>query len=132
MGVMGTGIAGRISKAYPRVLARCRMVNPRRKLGGYVATLVRTPYGPKMIMNLYGQYRYGRDQQYTDYKAVESALHNAKEFLKCHFHDKLPVQFGIPDHMGCNNAGGDWSEVEKILDRLFSDDRDIVLHIVTP
>src|SRR3954462_12210839 len=74
---MGKGIAKEIKKRYPRAAAVDRMTQKGdyKKLGQF--TFADADENQKqMVINLYGQFRYGRDKRYTDYKAVRRGLEN--------------------------------------------------------
>ena len=64
-----------------------------------------------VICNAYGQYRYGRNKQYTDYDALKKAL-------TAIYSTYGNVRYGMPK-IGCGLAGGDWNIVEKIINEVF-------------
>jgi O-acetyl-ADP-ribose deacetylase (regulator of RNase III) len=76
----------------------------------------------KFVFNLYGQFRYGRDKQYTDYRAVEKGLLCIRN--KCA--DLGVDHIIIPKGMGCMSAGGSWPIMESIIVSTFDDERVIV------
>lgn len=83
----------------------------RDKLGTFsVAFKDAKPY----VINLYGQYNYGRDKRYTDYEALWTGLDS---IAKC-----LPegTRVGLP-LLGCGSAGGDWNIVKKIVEKCLRD-----------
>lgn len=103
----GSGIAREIrEKIYDAY--RADLATPyadKDKLGTIsVAFKNKMPY----VINLYGQFNYGRDRRYTDYDALGQGL---STISKC-----LPAGtvIGIPK-IGCGSAGGDWSVVSKIV-----------------
>ena len=63
------------------------------------------------VVNLCGQYYYGRKGNYTTYTAIRSGLEKIKKFS---IYRGLTVY--IPKNMGCGLAGGDWSIVYKIIE----------------
>lgn len=103
-GVMGAGIALKIKDKYPlayrhyfsNVKTNPIHANP---LGH---CLISSIYGLK-IAHIFGQDLYGRDKQYTDYKAVQTAFQELAAWNKV---ENLAIF--IPENMGCRNAGGDW------------------------
>lgn len=112
---MGAGLAKQIARKYPQALIADKKlpVTPEQKLGNFSYAIV----GKTTIVNLYGQYRYGRDKRHTDYKAFESALSG---FLK---HAKLDKRIdlskvGMPYKIGCGLAGGDWRTIVNIVNRI--------------
>lgn len=128
--VMKSGIAKHIAQRYPQVVKVDKEIDWDKKFGGYAPVRVTGPNGRHMyVINLYGQYDYGKKGQFTDYKALGSALVNAKYFLLSKF-DGQQVHFGLPYGIGCGLGGGDWDYVQYMLDKIFGSDEDIVLHIV--
>lgn len=115
---MGTGLAKQIKERYPAAYAidkECPFP-PEIKFGKYTNARAHNHIGRIVeIVNLYGQLGYGRDEQQTDYEKLKSALFmyfsNATEqgYL-------AGKKIGIPEGMGCGNAGGDWAEMMKILE----------------
>ena len=111
---MGSGIAKPIREKFPAVYdADCRT----RK--GDDTKLGEVSFAPvddnKVIFNLYGQYRYGRDKRYTNYEAVFTGLERVREACKA-ANIKLVL---IPYKMSSNQAGGDWRVVETMIRVVF-------------
>lgn len=70
-------------------------------------------YDYNYIVNLFGQYDYGKGK-HTEYSAIYNGLCKiANDFKKCYAN--LPVNLYIPYKMGCGLGGGDWSIVSKII-----------------
>jgi len=130
MGVMGAGIALSIKSKYPQVFAKYKRVTgsykDRNQLLGRCLLISedgrivkandkKENSDTKIIANLFGQYGYGRGLQ-TDYEALEKALIELKYFAQ---NNNLSV--GLPYNIGCGNAGGDWSIVEEIIEKIFVD-----------
>ncbi len=115
----GSGIAGQIRAVFP--YAYEAFMNdkrkPHEKLGTF--SLGHHFQGP-MIFNLYGQMDYGREKKvYTDYDALESAFEMMMDYvINFEKEKRISVTIGIPKYMGCGLAGGDWSIVEEIIDKL--------------
>lgn len=120
MGVMGSGLAKQIRNKYPEVYPSyikyckgCKDNDPKNLLGE-VQTIPCSD--GKIIANLFGQYRYGRDKQYTDYNALKTSLEGILQVAKM-FNDTI----AIPYNLGCGLAGGDWNIVYKIIEEVFED-----------
>ena len=121
-GVMGGGVARQIKERYPEIYQ-----NYQEKLKNYVKRTGRRPLGLSFnlttednthtIMNIFGQDFYGRDKQYTDYKALfkgfVDSITDYRDINK--FNSDVQIPIAIPYNIGCGLAGGDWSIVEKIL-----------------
>lgn len=122
---MGAGFAKEIKARYPEAFDADNRTKRGdvSKLGSYTCGVGKDG---KHIINMYGQYRYGRDKCYTDYEAVRKAL---QEFKDDYVTPSPPVVFGIPYKMGCNLGGGDWEIVCKILHDLFFEDDNFKLVI---
>ncbi len=106
---MGAGVAKDIAAAFPQ--AYFADINTGYgdlgKLGHFSKG---SPKTGGAIYNLYGQYRYGREEQQTDYGYIKNALEEAVlDAMACGY-----VSMGLPFKMGCNNGGGDWSEVMRL------------------
>jgi hypothetical protein len=123
---MGAGIARQIAARWPEVMDADNRTRKgdMSKLGSYTSCVVDEGMpNEKTIINLYGQYRYGRGRRYTDYTAVELGLQEFIDDYGNHFTltgEQLMV--GIPFRMGCVNGGGDWNVVMDILIELFGPD----------
>lgn len=119
-GVMGAGLAKQIRNEYPEVYTSYKRFcegckdNDKRTLLGKVQTVM-TSDG-KVIANLFGQYNYGRDKQYTDYKALKECFEGILKVASM-FNDSI----AIPYEIGCGLAGGDWNVVYKIIEDVFQD-----------
>lgn len=112
-GVMGAGLAKQVKRMYPDVFElykeKCSQIAA--GIGGvgdvqFCCVLSSSGY---IIANIFGQDRYGRDRQYTDYNGLKKAF------------EKIAVSFPhytirIPYMMGCGLGGGDWSIVKKIIE----------------
>lgn len=116
MGVMGAGLARQIKVKYPEVFNKYReyclsALNKGKSfdiLGDIHIVGIERQSGYK-IVNIFGQYGYGRGKQYTNYEALRRAF---KEL--CHLTTDEIIR--IPFKMGCGLGGGDWSIVSKIIE----------------
>lgn len=108
---MGAGIAKQIKQRYPEAYGSDRRfpipIGSRKRLGHFSKAQV----GDRLIYNLYGQYRYGRGKQ-TELSMLENPVHSMLEDLRQH-----EGKIGFPYGMGAGLAGGDWNEIEKMLER---------------
>ena len=111
-GVMGKGIAKTVKEKYPNVFDAYR---------DYCNT-IEEPLGTvqiiesddKYIANIFGQYSFSNTSRMTDYDALGKALTDLKEYC---IENKLSV--ALPYKIGCVNAGGDWTIVEKLIHHIF-------------
>ncbi len=119
-GKMGAGIAKQVAKEYPAVyLADVNYdipVGSKDRLGKWSGAFVTNNYtsNPQLIINLYGQYNYGRGLQ-TDYDALSWALSWALATASAKT-KQYTAKIGVPYGMGCRLAGGDWRIVSNILE----------------
>lgn len=122
LGVMGSGLAKQIRAKYPNVFEQYRKFFINNKFTALGQCQIVKAEDDKYIANLFGQYNYGRDKQYTDYKALEEALFSLKVSAKDH-----NKSVAIPFAIGCGLAGGSWDIVYKIIENVF-DDYDVTLY----
>lgn len=61
----------------------------------------------------------------TDYSAMERGLLRLEQYAYT-----VKKSVAVPGYIGCGIAGGDWTRVKTILDRVFGDDSDVSLAIV--
>lgn len=120
MGVMGSGLAKQIRNKYPQVYPSylayckdCKNNDPKTLLGAFQTIICSDG---KIIVNLFGQLGYGRDKQYTNYKALRESLEGILTIAK-EFNDTI----ALPYNLGCGLAGGDWNIVYKIIEEVFVD-----------
>lgn len=118
--VMGAGIAKQIKKLFPGAFEADRNfpipVGSEERLGCY------SHYhnGQVSIVNLYGQYKYGRRAVQTSYAGVERALDSIIAHLATNRLKGWYYKVGIPYNMGCGNAGGSWDIVYGIITKIAS------------
>lgn len=105
---MGSGVAKSIYTKYPKVkeehksLCDSYSMNRTYLLG----KLQFIDCSPKIICNLFGQYEYGRDKQYTIYKHLYYGLETLFQYAKL-----SEQSIAIPYKIGCNRGGADWDKV---------------------
>ncbi|MFE4029233.1 SLOG family protein [Priestia sp. YIM B13551] len=118
-GKMGAGLAKQIAELYKEAyLADINSpLKPEEKLGNFTYANVLSLQNKMIeVVNLYGQFRYGRDEQQTNYGALHAALFSYLEDLQNRIGSLTNLKLGVPKYMGCNLAGGEWSAVKKILE----------------
>jgi O-acetyl-ADP-ribose deacetylase (regulator of RNase III) len=117
-GIMGAGLAKQIRNKYPEVYESykryCNNTIDKSTLLG--CTQFVNCFNGKCVANLFGQYGYGRDTQYTDYDALEFCLKKVNNKAIQH---KQSV--ALPYGLGCGLAGGDWNIVYRIIEEVFKD-----------
>lgn len=59
------------------------------------------------VVNIYGQYRYGRDKRHLCYNALNDALRRINDFYK--------GKHIIMPRIGSDLAGGDWGDIERLI-----------------
>jgi len=129
MGVMGAGLALSIRKAYPQAYDDYKEAHSKSRLflGNIIVSEISTE-PPFFIMHMCGQHLYGREGQYTNYKALEICLKKIHKFRDVHygafgkygtFGGMLPIYF--PYRIGCGLAGGNWKTVLEIIERIIPD-----------
>lgn len=130
MGVMGRGIAAQIKTKYPEIYNQYKefcnsYINSKNLLGQ--CQIIKLDDN-KYIANLFGQYNYQpKNIRHTDYGALQHALIELKEWCK----ENNITTIGIPDHLGCGVAMGNWDNVVlPMIQNLFEEDNDITLIIV--
>jgi O-acetyl-ADP-ribose deacetylase (regulator of RNase III) len=107
-GVMGAGLARQIRAKYPKVYAPYRAYCA---TGNALGTVLFVPVSDNnIIANIFGQDKYGRDRQHTDYAALQTAFRRVAEVAR---ERNLPI--AIPYRIGCGLGGGDWATVHKII-----------------
>jgi O-acetyl-ADP-ribose deacetylase (regulator of RNase III) len=126
---MGAGIAKQIVNLYPAVLDADRQyhlpVGSRDRLGHTSHAWVNGPHGRLLVVNLYGQHRYGKGLM-TEYEAFKRGLRSILHRLK---KVKGEHKIGLPFGVGCGLAGGKWDVVFEIIkDAAREFDRDIYLY----
>ena len=138
LSVMGAGIAKQIKTRWPEVFKEycnyCKSQSDKHNLLGTIQVLKTDD--EKYIANLFGEYSFcesiapyeeGGKPRHTDYDALKECLHRLHTWMV--LNDIKTV--GVPDHIGCGLAGGNWDGVVyPMIKDEFGDDEDITLYIV--
>lgn len=125
-GVFGKGMTGQIKKMFPPVEKTYRIITKQwiDEAGGKTKALLGKVSAQPVerngrwfiIASLYGQDDYGKGGVYTDYKALENAMQEIRDFVDVRAKEETVA---FPYKIGCGNAGGDWSIVEDMIRRVF-------------
>lgn len=118
--LMGSGVAKAIYTKWPEVKTEyhkfCEGKRPRDLLGKVqIVQLHDYPRGNRVVANIFGQLNCGHDKLcYTRYDALADAF------------DKLNAlaatkTLAFPYGFGCGLAGGDWTQVERLMLEHLSD-----------
>lgn len=122
-GVMGAGLAKLVrndisEEDYARYQHYCKTQGS--ALLGKVLIFKSKSIPNRLYANLFAQDGYGRDKQYTDYKALEECFNKMSKYAlyenPMHTHYKINIPYGI----GCGLGGGDWAIVEKLIIKCFN------------
>lgn len=118
MGKFASGLAAQIREKWPLVYHEYTRICD--KEYDYPVSLLGSiqlvGIGKGYVANCFGQLSYGRKGQFTDYKALESALEYVREFAST-----TNMSIAIPYKIGCGLGGGDWAVVEPMIKRVFAD-----------
>ena len=112
-GIMGAGVAKVLSDKYPDLLPTyksllIRGVSP-------LGTAQFIGYGDVTIVNIFGQYGYGRNKRHTNYESLATALESVANTIK-----DYDVPIYIPYGMSCGLAGAEWPIVYAMIDHFFA------------
>ncbi len=105
MGVMGAGLALAIKEKYPIVYEHYIQHADPSALGKVLLVPVTRDLS---VACLFGQLRYGRNRQHTNYDALRLA------FTKLNTVAKGKTIY-VPKNIGCGLGGGQWSIVKTII-----------------
>jgi O-acetyl-ADP-ribose deacetylase (regulator of RNase III) len=113
----GAGLARQLKKKYPRAYeADCFTVKgDQKKLGQFTFAFIDRD---QLVVNLYGQYKWGRKGKFTNEEALLKALENLISFLQKMDMGKAVI--GFPEGIGCGLAGGNWEEVKPLIEYAFT------------
>lgn len=121
-GVMGAGVARQIADKWPSVFRDykrlCDKTKNKSSLLGTVQ-FCETSEGSggaqsPVVINIFGQFDYGRNGVYTDYSALSRAFKELNSRLK-------GKTIAFPHGIGCGLAGGDWMDVEQLIVKCMPD-----------
>lgn len=121
-GGFGSGIAGQIAKQYPRVRQMYMKKYEKDKwLLGDIQYVAADIVDNKVVINCATQQTYGRNPRnqpngrYCDYEAIRRVMARLNVLLK-----GIDIKLAMP-YIGCGLAGGDWLEVETIINEEIKD-----------
>lgn len=125
MGVMGGGVAKQIKDKWNNVYKEYK--SGLKQFGGNPLGLsfnIFTEDQKHLIMNVFGQYKYGTDKRYTDYWALRAGMvHGINDYRELYgIDDNVQLTIAIPYGIGCGLAGGDWITVMDILEEVEHDE----------
>lgn len=138
LGAFGKGFALQVKQKYPYVYETynkyCKSQSDAHNLLGTIQVL-KIEDG-KYIANLFGEYSFcesvapyeeGGKPRHTDYDALKECLHRLHTWMVL---NDIKTG-GVPDHIGCGLAGGNWDGVVyPMIKDEFGDDEYITLYIV--
>lgn len=122
---MGSGVAAQLRARWPEIYeadVRFGYKGDPLKLGYYseVSVPLVSSGGVAfscLIVNAYTQFDYGRGARFVEYCAVASVFSRiAMRYRSC---ERLPRL--VMPRIGCGLAGGDWHQVERIIDVTLSE-----------
>lgn len=109
----GAGLAKQIVNKWPEVLNVDKVFDiPKgiRRLGNYSRIMINDT---QHVVNMYSQFKYGRGSVHTDMEAMSKAFESiVEEYIHMEGSD---VTFAIPYGIGSGLAGGNRSEIHKLL-----------------
>ncbi|AGI11822.1 hypothetical protein X915_gp114 [Bacillus phage vB_BanS-Tsamsa] len=118
MGVMGSGIALQVKQQHPKafeiykeLVEKAREEDSLRFLLGKALVV---DSNDKYIANLFGQFTYGSNGQFTLMNALQNSLIQLRQFAEAR---NLTV--GLPFKIGSDRGGADWNEVLKLIEKAF-------------
>lgn len=137
MHTFGNGLAKVIKEKYPEAF-EVDLTTPKslEKMGGFSYEFIERD--SRIVINLYGQGKWGRDMRYTNYEAVAVGLLQIKFFIQdvlskfIKYEDQFAkkklindsgissnVILGFPYKMGCGTGGADWRVIRAMIDAEF-------------
>lgn len=123
---MEDGFAKQLKEKFPeaQIADRKTKFGDRNKLGSYSKVCFPSK-NLKYIFNLYSQYRYGTNEQQTDYDALQYGLNDI--FYWCLLNNFKRV--GMPYLIGCESGEGNQSVVLQILKKLEMQNKGIQIQL---
>ena len=119
-GSMGSGVAKAIKEKYPRVYEQYRKAYEKGLLKLGMCQVVKTnPNGEdnRLVANLCGQDRYGRDKRHTDYEGIYVALEKLANYCK----ENNLSSVAFPWKMSSDRGGADWMVICAMIEAAFKD-----------
>lgn len=118
MGVMGSGLAKQIRDLFPNVYNEykylCDNTEVKMNLLGSIQVVKAVPNSKKLlVVNLFGQYSYGRNGIHTNKDAFRKALKK----LRSRSIELDMKQVYIPYGIGCGLGGETWENISKIIEQ---------------
>lgn len=118
---MKSGIAPQIVAMFPEAgeVDQETIKGDKRKLG--MATAAYDEFHKVLVVNLYGQYNYGREKgkMHVDYIALRKTFSSMRDFMEGCFLEQA-VSIGLPK-LGSGLANGDWHLIERIIKEELTD-----------
>jgi len=118
---MGRGVAGEMARRYPEAYNADKLTKKGdpKKLGQFS---ICTAYDKPIIINLYGQYRYGQSKGYplivhTDVDALHTGFESIVHWLTKASMQKCTI--AMPYKMGAGLGGGDHAKILAAIDYSF-------------
>lgn len=112
MGAFNAGLAKQIRQRYPMAYIQYKhnvdKFNNKSDLLGKV--LITKVSEGKFIAHMFSQLRYGKGN-HTNLSAMKKALYTINNLA-----NQYNLVIALPYRIGCGLAGGDWSEVSKVID----------------
>lgn len=127
-GVMGSGIALQIKEEYPAAYEVYRKSFEDKTLHLGSVTVATLSNGKK-VANIVGQEKYGGDGRFVDYEAIYVGLEILRDGMLRAKSDGRKLILGVPYKMGCDRAGGEWTILLAMLEKLFGNE-DLQLVVV--
>lgn len=122
--VQNSGFAKIITRKYPRVLSSDLMTErgAKSKLGQFSISLAAEDQ-PFTVLNLYGQYFYGRGKDNIDYEKFWEGMENIKNWVYKMGMENLTI--GMCYGIGAGLGGGSWEKIYNIINYVFQKDEKI-------
>jgi len=118
-GVMGAGLAKQIRNEFPEVYHEYKFLCGQGDAKVGDIQIVHT-INDRICVNMFAQYSYGRDRQYTNYEAFMKCLNKLETYLfspagRLHLDVVENKVVAFPMYIGCGLAGGSWNVVLDML-----------------
>lgn len=131
--VMGSGLALSIKIRYPEAYEADKEAakHGENRLGEFSrCKIISGVNKDKIILNLYGQFHYGREGRFINYESFYRGLELIREFLEDRIGGSCKTyRLGIPYNIGCGAAGGSWIVVEAMIKTIFENSKTNVIII---